>query len=230
MKIRVKFSKTGPIKFIGHLDVMRYFQKAIRRADIDIQYTEGFSPHQIMSFAAPLGLGDTSECEYMDIEVGQVTSSDDMKARLNAVMTEGIEVLSCRALPEKCKNAMASTAAADYRLRFRAGYEPDEAFWDELTAFVERPEIVITKKTKKSEKEMDIRPFILAFRVEDDSMFFKVTAGSADNLKPELVIEAFCAATGRELSPFALETHRVELYARNDNGDLISLEDLGETF
>ena len=67
MKVRVKFSKYGPVKFIGHLDVMRYFQKAIRRADIDILYSEGYSPHQIMSFASPLGLGITSEGEYMDI-------------------------------------------------------------------------------------------------------------------------------------------------------------------
>ncbi len=230
MKIRVKFTKLGPIKFIGHLDVMRYFQKAIRRADIDIQYTEGFSPHQIMSFAAPLGLGDTSVCEYMDIEVRQVTSSADMKARLNAVMTDGIEILSCRALPEKCKNAMASTAAADYQLSFRAGYEPDDAFWADLAVFVAQPAIVITKKTKKSEKEVDIKPFILNFQAADGKIFCKVTAGSADNLKPELVVEAFCASTGRELSPFALETHRVELYARQEDGSLVSLEDLGDEF
>ena len=60
MKIRIKFSKYGNMKFIGHLDVMRYFQKAIRRADVDIRYSGGFSPHQIMSFAAPLGVGITS--------------------------------------------------------------------------------------------------------------------------------------------------------------------------
>ena len=54
MKIRIKFTKQGPVKFIGHLDVMRYFQKAMRRADVDIKYSEGFSPHQVMSFAAPL--------------------------------------------------------------------------------------------------------------------------------------------------------------------------------
>ena len=53
MKVRIKFSKYGALRFIGHLDVMRYFQKAIRRAEIDIAYSEGFSPHQIMSFASP---------------------------------------------------------------------------------------------------------------------------------------------------------------------------------
>ena len=57
MKVRVKFSKEGPIKFIGHLDVMRYFQKAIRRAGIDIAYSAGFSPHPILSFAPLFPLG-----------------------------------------------------------------------------------------------------------------------------------------------------------------------------
>ena len=69
MKVRIKFSKNGPLKFIGHLDVMRYFQKAIRRSSIPIAYSEGFNPHQIMSFASPLSVGHTSQGEYMDIEV-----------------------------------------------------------------------------------------------------------------------------------------------------------------
>ena len=57
LNIRIKFQKSGAMKFIGHLDMMRYFQKAIRRAGIDIAYTGGYSPHQVMSFAAPLGVG-----------------------------------------------------------------------------------------------------------------------------------------------------------------------------
>ena len=68
MKLRVKFAKYGALKFIGHLDVMRFFQKANRRAELDMSYSTGFSPHQIMSFAAPLGLGLESNGEYMDIE------------------------------------------------------------------------------------------------------------------------------------------------------------------
>ena len=63
------------MKFIGHLDMMRYFQKAIRRANIPIAYSGGFSPHQIMSFAAPLGVGITSDGEYLDIEVNSTESS-----------------------------------------------------------------------------------------------------------------------------------------------------------
>ena len=86
MKIRIKFRKTGIMKFIGHLDVMRYFQKAIRRADVEICYSGGFSPHQIMSFAAPLGVGITSNGEYVDIEVHSTGTTAEMLERLNAVM------------------------------------------------------------------------------------------------------------------------------------------------
>ena len=75
MNIRIKFQKYGVMKFVGHLDMMRYFQKAIRRAGIDIAYSEGYSPHQIMSFAAPLGLGVTSDGEYFDIAVKSSKSS-----------------------------------------------------------------------------------------------------------------------------------------------------------
>ena len=60
MKVRIKFSKQGPVKFVGHLDTMRYFQKAIRRAGLPVAFSGGYSPHMIMSFAAPLGVGTTS--------------------------------------------------------------------------------------------------------------------------------------------------------------------------
>ena len=106
MKIRIKFKKYGSMKFIGHLDVMRYFQKVMRRAGVDICYSGGFSPHQVMSFASPLGVGVTSEGEYVDIEVHSSESSSVMVKRLNAVMTEGFEAVSWRLLPDEAKTAM----------------------------------------------------------------------------------------------------------------------------
>ena len=69
MKARIKFKKYGVLRFIGHLDVMRFFQKLMRRADIPIAFTGGYSPHMIMSFASPLGIGLTSDGEYLDIEL-----------------------------------------------------------------------------------------------------------------------------------------------------------------
>ena len=153
MKLRVKFSKHGPIRFIGHLDVMRYFQKAIRRAELDIAYSTGFSPHQIMSFAAPLGVGLESNGEYMDIEVHSITSCEDMKNRLNAVSAPGIEVTSVKILPEGAGNAMASVAAASYTVSFREGRAPKFAIEEKLDVFWAKEQILITKETKKGTKK-----------------------------------------------------------------------------
>ena len=89
MKVRVKWTKTGVLKFIGHLDVQRYFQKALMRAELPVSFSKGMSPHQIMSFAAPLGLGMTSEGEYADISFDWSYSSEEMLKRINAVMNEG---------------------------------------------------------------------------------------------------------------------------------------------
>ena len=114
MNIRIKFQKYGVMKFIGHLDMMRYFQKAIRRAGIDIAYSEGYSPHQIMSFAAPLGVGVTSDGEYFDIEVKSSKSSQDAIEALNQTMVEGIRVLEYKRLPDTAKTAMSLVSAASY--------------------------------------------------------------------------------------------------------------------
>ena len=123
MKIRIKFRKWGVMKFIGHLDMMRYFQKAVRRANIDIKYSEGYSPHQIMSFAAPLGVGITSDGEYFDIEVESTRSSKESIEAFNATMVDGVEVISYVKLPDHAKTAMSIVAAADYQLSYKEGYE-----------------------------------------------------------------------------------------------------------
>ena len=143
MKIRIKFSKQGAMKFIGHLDTMRYFQKAMRRADVDIRYSEGFSPHQIMSFAAPLGVGLTGSGEYLDIEVLSTDSSAEMVKRLNDTMVEGVEVLSYRKLPDDAENAMSIVAACDYTIVLRDDYENGlsmtaEEFYNGILDFIER--------------------------------------------------------------------------------------------
>lgn len=88
MKIRIKFAKTGVMKFVGHLDVMRYFQKAIRRAELPIAYSEGFSPHMLLSFASPLGVGISSTGEYFDMVLAEDMKTDEIVKRLNATMVE----------------------------------------------------------------------------------------------------------------------------------------------
>ena len=195
-------------------------------------YSEGFSPHMIMSFAAPLGVGVTSTAEYFDMEINTPISGKEAVKRLNEVMVEGMEVKSFRKIPDgKANAAMALVAAADYYVEFREGMEPETDWKNKIEDFVRQSEILIVKKTKKNEKEVDIRPYIYEMRLEENRIFLKLAAGSVKNTKPELVMEAFLAFWGQEFDSFCFTIHRAEVYA--DKGteecrNLISLEDLGE--
>lgn len=229
MKIRIKFRKYGVMKFIGHLDIMRYFQKAIRRAEIPISYSGGYSPHMIMSFASPLGVGLTSDGEYFDIESEHCLPSREAVSRLNDAMVEGMEVLSYRLLGEDAKNAMSIVGAADYRVTVREDFPLPEEFEQRWKAFCELHTIPIRKKTKKSETVVDIKPLMLDVELcKGNIIYMKLSSGSVDNLKPELVMQAFSEFSGIELPVSALLIHRMELYARGEDGGFVSLEELGE--
>ena len=118
-KIRIRFSKHGAVRYIGHLDVMRYFQKTIRRAKINVTYTGGYSPHQVMTFAAPLGVGIESDGEYMDIGVkDENPDTVSIMDALNEASVPEIRILSVRVLPDDAGNAMASVYASSYEISF----------------------------------------------------------------------------------------------------------------
>lgn len=233
MRIRIKFRKYGVMKFIGHLDIMRYFQKCMRRGEIDIAYSEGFSPHQIMSFAAPLGVGITSDGEYLDIEVKSTRSSEESIKALNEVMVEGVEITSYRRLGDSDKKAMSLVAAADYELWIKDNYEvPQVDFQAALEEFFRKPsEILITKQTKKSEKVMDLKQLVYDFQIrmeENRPVFYlNVCTGSTDNLKPELVLSSFYEYLGLEWNPLSIQIHRIDVYG-NINGNYVSLGEMGE--
>lgn len=221
------------MKFVGHLDMMRYFQKCMRRAEIDIAYSAGFSPHQIMSFAAPLGVGITSDGEYLDIEVNSTKSSDKAIKALNEVMAEGIEITSYRRLNDTDKKAMSIVAVAEYEIRMKDGYEvlpvdyeaKAEAFFDQQES------IEITKKTKKGEKTIDLKKLIYDFQISTEEkrpvFYMKVSAGSTENLKPELVLSAFYRFLDESFHPLAFQMHRLDVYGKTEDG-LVSLGDMGE--
>lgn len=168
LKVRIKYTKSELLKFIGHLDVMRYFQKAVKRAGFDIAYSQGFSPHQLMSFAAPLALGVTSEGEYFDAEFNSLVPSAEFVRRFNEQMAAGMEVKDVVLLPEHAKKAMAIVAASDYIITVLDTVPEDRK--QQILAFVpqllEKESIEILKKTKKNEKIEDIKPGILKLSVE----------------------------------------------------------------
>lgn len=213
MKVRIKFSKYGTMKFIGHLDTMRFFQKAIRRAGIDIKYSEGFSPHQVMSFAAPLGVGIESSGEYMDIEVLSMTSAEDMKQALNRVMVEGVEVLSVSVLPDNAKNAMASVAAASYQLRMREGNFPIDDLKGKLLDFYKQEKIPYMKEAKRGVVELDLKQGVYEIEAcADGSIFMLINAGSSGSIKPAIVFEKFCEFVKIQIPQSAYQVTRLETY------------------
>lgn len=231
MKVRIKFRKYGALRFIGHLDVMRFFQKVMRRADIPIAFTGGYSPHMIMSFASPLGIGVTSDGEYFDIELTEAINSEEAVRRMNAEMVEGIEVVSFRQIAEEKKmTGMAIVAAADYLVSLKEGEMPAD-LEKQCDRFMALQEILIVKQTKRSEKEVNIRPMIYQMEVRSDGIYMKLAAGSAENLKPELVMTAFLRSAGIDEETVQFSFHRLEMYAdtgSEGNRELVTLESLGQ--
>ncbi len=216
MKLRIRYSKQGAVKFVGHLDMMRYFQKLMRRADLDVSYSKGFSPHQKMSFAAPLGVGMTSMGEYFDVEVDTLIPHDEIIQRLNDESVPEIAILECRLLDESEKNAMSVLEAAGYTTDC-GKFSPKN-----IDDFMSSESIVVLKKTKKSEKEVNIRKMIYKMEVIDKKISMIVAQGGKSNLKPSLVMQAL-SDKSKVLLPNFVPYERTDMYLKDENDNLMSL-------
>ena len=148
---------------------------------------------------------------------------------------EGIEILSFRQISEEKKaTGMAIVAAADYLVSVRKGTMPDQ--WKEqFTEFLSQKEIRIVKQTKRSEQEVDIRPWILSGgNPRGAVLYLHLAAGSVQNLKPDLVMEAFCKFCGIQEETVVFSYHRLEMYAESSENkaesaeQFVTLESLGE--
>ena len=237
MNIRIKYTKTGPLRFISHLDLMRYFQKAINRAGLDISYTTGMSPHQIISFAAPMPLMMTSEGEYLDAGFNSVTTAREMIDAFNKVASPFARISDMVILPDNAINSMAAVTASDYRITFTEnGDHPlnssDIRYIREAAHNITKEqEINVLKKTKKSKNVVNIKPLIHNLTITDDGNIYMLLAtGSKNNLKPELVMEAVFKYADIKYSRFKYDIHRLETYMTNEKGEFVSLLSAGKTF
>ncbi len=227
MKTRIRFTKTGSMKFIGHLDCMRFFQKAIRRAKLDVAYSKGFSPHQLMSFASPLGVGLTSDGEYLDVEFNSLPdmSLPELVTYFNRYMTEELFVTEIAIMPDDFKNSMSLLRSADYMIVEKQPEVFPECWKEKWCHFVEQPEINVVKKTKKSEKTVDLKPHILTWgyecpdgigeihcEYEGEPLYLSLTSGSEVNIKPELVLSAFYDFCQETYPPYSCQIHRLQMH------------------
>ena len=230
IKIRMRLAKYGPMKFIGHLELMRFLQKCIRRTDIDIRYSDGITPRMIMSTAMPLGLGLTSTGEYVDIEIRSPISTEHALEQLRPLMPEGLEILDFRQIGEtvpaggggnarKPQKAMSVVAAAEYSVKFRKNFAVPENWREILMSFVGQEKILWTKETKKGFRTLDMKPLIYSFSCPEDEIHMCVCSRVGENLRPEQIIgEAFRSNNIEfpEEALSALQIHRTDLLAERE--------------
>lgn len=198
---------------------MRAFQKCMNRAQIKMTYSEGFSPHQKMSFALPLGVGITSKAEYMDCEIADGQDLETIKENLNRVCGPGFNVLCVKELKEGAEKAMSAVKYADFNVCLTNSCINT----DSLSSFLANNTIMALKKTKSGEKLEDIRPMIISGEITGNNMALRLTAGSVNNLKVDTVLQALHDFLGINYDKYGFSIERRELL-----GDgFIALEDLG---
>lgn len=222
---RVKFTKGEEVKYIGHLDVMRTFQRAIKRANLPIAYSHGFNPHQLLSFASPLTLGTTSCGEYGDFQFTEKVDTEEIKERFNAVLPAGIKVLKVVLLKNGVAKAMASIEAATYEAKLDDRVT-SEMIDKNLEGYLAQKEINVMKKTKKNFKETNIREDIFEVKnISDDEgakLFMFLAAGSKRNLKPESVVDGLYQYLGIEFDKYEIRYKRIETF-RKENDEYMGL-------
>lgn len=197
--LRVFYEKTGRAKYISHLDINRCMQRALRRAEIPVWYTEGFNPHPYTTFALPLSLGYESLCETMDLRITHMMDCEEVTQRLNRTLPEGLTVRKTalqKFKPEKIKQA-------SYQIRLKFEGCPPESALQHLVEFDKSSSILVMKRTKKGMKEIDLRPDVSLCSPCVENGFLKLelfcAAGIEKNINPTLYLDAFTQASDLEI-------------------------------
>lgn len=187
--VRLSFTKKGRVRFVSHLDMNRLMTRLVRKAGLDIWYTEGFNPHPYITFALPLPLGFEGEYELMDIKINDdnfdISKIPDM---MNAVCPPDIRFISAF----EPKSKVANIAYASYNILFDDNYE----IAVNLKEFLQKKSIVVEKRTKKGDmKQIDLAPKIKEYKITNDkgNTLLKIVlpAGPNDNINPSLLLDAF---------------------------------------
>lgn len=189
-KIRLKFKKTGKLRFISHLDLVRTMKGAFLRAKVPIYYSEGFNPHPKMVFSLPLSLGCESVCEFMDIKLNYPMDEDELISALNRQFTGDLEFTQVY----PCKGDFNDIGWALYDIKIL-----DDVDLEKLKNAFKNP-LIITKKSKKGMIQVDLQPNIKNCKI--------VKIGSEINIKtllsarqdayvnPEHLVNALSEAVG----------------------------------
>ncbi len=215
-KWRVVFSKTGMGKYISHLDLLRCFTRAIQRSGLPVVYSQGFNPHQKMTFSLPLPIGVTSECETVDIQFEDGLTPGEIQEKLNQNLPMDMNVLAVHEPTVKA----ADIVSAEYRMR---AFTENRAEEEKVKKFFGSGEIPVTKKTKKKgEKQINLMDYLHAWEVEEitaEGFTLRVVldAGGERNLKPDILASAMNEFLPEcEISDW--EIHRRKIFCKDEKG------------
>ena len=190
-EVRLRFSKTGRLKYISHLDINRAMSRALKRAGIPLWYTEGFNPHPYMSFSLPLSLGVESLCESVDLRITGEITNKEIKDRLNSVLPEDLKIVDV--YDDFRDNS--EIVYSDYVYKFE--FKDNEAAFEKIKNVLSSDEIIALKKGKQGRKrvmkETNIKSFIdkysISIRNDVIVLNIRLLAGPEKNLNPSLLFD-----------------------------------------
>ncbi|MTV48032.1 DUF2344 domain-containing protein [Heliobacillus mobilis] len=193
-RIRIAFSKQDPVRWLSHLDTQKAFERALRRAEIPLAFSEGFNPHPKIAFASALAVGIVSLGEYADIELAEDMAPETVKEKLQQAMPEGFGVRAVKKVPQGTQALMAAVNRAQYRVRVPLTKEIEDGMVKAaLDKSLAEEAWLVEREGKKGRSTKDIRGGIyqLSGHIVEGHLVLEmvVQTGSEGNVRPEEVLE-----------------------------------------
>ena len=189
MRMIAEFEKMGRMSWFSHLDLQNTMQRALRRAQLPVAYSQGFNPHVLTSFATALSVGCQSRGEVMEVEMAGEISPEEFAEKLNACLPDGLKVRRCASVPDSAPALMAKVAEAGYDIT-----APNADLTQAVEAFLKAEEVMVEKRSKTKTRLVNIRPMVheitCAFDGKDSRLSMELEQTNANALKVELVMQA----------------------------------------
>jgi radical SAM-linked protein len=168
-KLRFRFTKSGKIRFTSHRDVARMWERALRRSRLPVAYSQGFSPHPLLSFGLALPTGCESMGEYLDMRLGPAEAGEiptsDLPERMSALLPDGISVQGAAIVDMAEGSLQQEVASCDWELEVLG--VPGEELSERVERMLAAPSLTVSRQRKGRHAEDDIRPAILELSVTD---------------------------------------------------------------
>jgi len=190
VRLRFKYSKTGDAAFLGHLEMLRFWQRAMRRAGLPLAYSSGFNPHPRLAFGPALAVGAESLAEYLDVELTKAVAPEEVKTGLQAEMPAGIKLLLVIPIPTRTRALTAIIDAAAYRVSWLE--RPDlHLLQQRVKELLDRKVVQVSRPGKEGARAKDIRPGIFNLELgPENALEMLLESSSRGNVRPEQVLKA----------------------------------------